>query len=253
RKPSVALGWLILIFMIPFVGILVFLVFGSPKLPARRREKQHEINQRVKAATGHRAIIGESDHLGEPLSTAAQLNYELGALPMVHGNDFELITDSVYCIDRMAEEVERARHYVHFEFYIVAVDETTRPLIDALVAAHRRGVAVRILIDHVGSIGYPGYRNLVRLLDDAGLMRRRPPIRPWKGEYQRPDLRKHRKILVVDGQTAFTGSQNVIHPSYNKRKNVRRGLMWKDLMVRCTGPIVDELDAVFASDWYSET
>ncbi|HLS33914.1 MAG TPA: PLDc N-terminal domain-containing protein, partial [Brevibacterium sp.] len=53
RKPSVALGWLILIFMIPFVGILVFLVFGSPKLPARRREKQHEINQRVKAATGH--------------------------------------------------------------------------------------------------------------------------------------------------------------------------------------------------------
>ncbi|HLS33853.1 MAG TPA: phospholipase D-like domain-containing protein, partial [Brevibacterium sp.] len=43
------------------------------------------------------------------------------------------------------------------------------------------------------------------------------------------------------------------HPSYNKRKNVRRGLMWKDLMVRCTGPIVDELDAVFASDWYSET
>src|SRR5699024_752956 len=114
RKPSAALGWLILIFMIPFLGIIVFLIIGSPKLPQRRREKQHEINQRVKAATGNRAIIGESGHLGEPLSTAAQLNYELGALPMVHGNDFELITDSVYCIDRMAEEVERARHYVHF-------------------------------------------------------------------------------------------------------------------------------------------
>ncbi|SLN00887.1 cardiolipin synthase [Brevibacterium yomogidense] len=254
RKPSVALGWLILIFMIPFGGILVFLVFGSPKLPVRRREKQHEINQRVKAATGHQAIIGTSDHLIEPLSTAAQLNYELGALPMVHGNDFELITDSVHCMERMTEQIETAQHYIHFEFYIVALDDTTRPLLDSLIAAHRRGVAVRVLIDHVGSIGYPGYRKLVRTLDDAGLMWRRSlPIRPWRGEYQRPDLRNHRKILVVDGQTAFTGSQNVIHPSYNKRKNVKRGLMWKDLMVRCTGPIVDELDAVFASDWYSET
>ncbi|SMY12027.1 cardiolipin synthase [Brevibacterium jeotgali] len=254
RKASVALGWLILIFMLPFVGILIFLVFGSPKLPARRREKQHEINQRVKAATGHRAIIGESSHLAEPLSTAAQLNYELGALPMVHGNEFGLITDSVHCVDRMAEEVAKARRYVHFEFYIVAIDDTTRPLIEALIAAHERGVVVRILIDHVGSIGYPGYRSLVKLLDESGLMWRRSlPIRPWKGEYQRPDLRNHRKILVVDGQTAFTGSQNIIHPSYNTRRNRKRGLVWKDLMVRCTGPIVDELDAVFASDWYSET
>lgn len=254
RKPAAALGWLILIFMIPFVGILVFLFIGSPKLPQRRREKQHEINQRVKTATGNRAIIGRSDHLVLPLSTAAQLNYELGALPMVHGNSFELITDSVYCIDEMTEEVNRAQTYVHFEFYIVALDDTTRPLFDALIAAHKRGVAVRILIDHVGSIGYPGYRSLVKLLDSSGLMWRRSlPIRPWRGEYQRVDLRNHRKILVVDGKVAFTGSQNIIHPSYNKRANLRRGLMWKDLMVRCTGPVVDELDAVFASDWYSET
>ncbi|GAA4508931.1 cardiolipin synthase [Brevibacterium yomogidense] len=254
RKPAAALGWLILIFMIPFLGILVFLFIGSPKLPQRRREKQHEINQRVKTATGNQAIIGRSDHLVLPLSTAAQLNYELGALPMVHGNSFELITDSVYCIDEMTEEVNRAQTYVHFEFYIVALDDTTRPLFDALIAAHKRGVAVRILIDHVGSIGYPGYRSLVKLLDSSGLMWRRSlPIRPWRGEYQRVDLRNHRKILVVDGTVAFTGSQNIIHPSYNKKANLRRGLMWKDLMVRCTGPVVDELDAVFASDWYSET
>lgn len=254
RKPSAALGWLILIFMLPFVGILIFLFIGSPKLPQRRREKQHEINQRVKATTGNRAIIGQSDHLSLPLSTAAQLNYELGALPMVHGNSFELITDSVYCIDEMTDEVNRAQTYVHFEFYIVTLDPTTRPLFDALIAAHKRGVAVRILIDHVGSIGYPGYRSLVKLLDSSGLTWRRSlPIRPWRGEYQRVDLRNHRKICVVDGKIAFTGSQNIIHPSYNKKSNLRRGLVWKDLMVRCTGPVVDELDAVFASDWYSET
>src|SRR5699024_11262507 len=66
---------------------------------------------------------------------------------------------------------------------------------------HRRGVEVRILIDHIGSLGYPGYRELVRLLDSSGLTWRRSlPIRPWRGEYQRIDLRNHRKILVVDGQ-----------------------------------------------------
>lgn len=254
RKPAAALGWLVLIFMIPFLGIIVFLILGSPKLPLRRREKQHEINERVKAATGNRSIIGESDHLPLPLSTAAQLNYELGALPMVHGNSFDLISDSVDCMAQMTEEVRRATRVVHFEFYIVTLDETTRPLFEALVDAHRRGVEVRILIDHIGSLGYPGYRELVRLLDSSGLTWRRSlPIRPWRGEYQRIDLRNHRKILVVDGQVAFTGSQNIIHPTYNKRSNLRRGYVWKDLMVRCTGPVVDELDAVFASDWYSET
>jgi cardiolipin synthase len=254
RKPSAALGWLILIFMIPFVGIVLFLFLGSPNLPQRRREKQHEINERVKTATGHRAIIGASDHLPLPLSTAAQLNYELGALPMVHGNSFELVSDSVDCIEQMTQEVRRAKRFVHFEFYIVTLDDTTRQLFDALIDAHQRGVEVRILIDHLGSLGYPGYRSLVKLLDSSGLLwRRSMPIRPWRGEYQRLDLRNHRKILVVDGDIAFTGSQNIIHPSYNKAANLRRGLVWKDLMVRCTGPVVDELDAVFASDWYSET
>ncbi|WP_029088417.1 cardiolipin synthase [Brevibacterium album] len=254
RKPEVALGWLMLIFLFPFLGLLVFLFLGSPKLPLRRREKQHEINELVKEATGHRAIIGEHEHLELPLATSAQLNYELGALPMVHGNDLELIPDSMECLRQMTEAAEAAQDYVHFEFYIVTLDDSTRALFDALIAAHRRGVRVHILIDHVGSLGYPGYRHLVRMLDEADLSWRRSlPIRPWKGEYQRPDLRNHRKIFVVDGEVAFTGSQNVIHPSYSKRSNVRRGLLWKDLMVRCRGPVVDELNAVFASDWYSET
>ncbi|GAA2096610.1 MULTISPECIES: cardiolipin synthase [Brevibacterium] len=254
RKPEVALGWLMLIFLFPFLGLLVYLFLGSPKLPLRRREKQHEINQLVKEEAGHQAIVGKHDHLPLPLSTSAQLNYELGALPMVHGNDFTLLQDSSECIRLMKEAAERAVDYVHFEFYIVALDQDTQGLIEAMLAAHRRGVRVRILVDHVGSLGYPGYKQLVRMLDESGVpWRRSLPIRPWRGEYQRPDLRNHRKIFVVDGEVAYTGSQNVIHPSYNKRANLRRGLRWKDLMVECRGPVVDELNAVFASDWYSET
>jgi cardiolipin synthase len=79
------------------------------------------------------------------------------------------------------------------------------------------------------------------------------PIQPWRGRWQRPDLRNHRKLLVIDRTVAFTGSQNMIDRSYKKRANIRRGLQWKDLMVRFEGPIVAGINALFITDWYSET
>lgn len=254
RKPSVALGWLMAIFFLPYVGILGFLIFGSAKLPARRRQDQHTINELIKAETGDRAILGRWGHLSQAQKTSAQLNYSLGALPMAHGNQFELLPDNHEALAAMARAVDKARTCVHVEFYIAVLDPTTRPLIDALVRAADRGVNVRVLIDHIGSLGYPGYKQLVRLLDKSAIeWRRSLPVRPWRGEYQRPDLRNHRKIVVIDGDVAFTGSLNAINRTYNKRRNLRNGYQWKDLAVRCTGPIVNQLDAVFATDWYSET
>jgi cardiolipin synthase len=79
------------------------------------------------------------------------------------------------------------------------------------------------------------------------------PLRPFRGQWQRPDLRNHRKLVVVDGRVGFTGSQNLIDSTYLKPKNVKRGLHWHELMVRLEGPIVRELNAVFVSDWYSES
>jgi cardiolipin synthase len=79
------------------------------------------------------------------------------------------------------------------------------------------------------------------------------PVQPLRGKFQRPDLRNHRKILILDGEVAYTGSQNVIDSSYDKRSNIRRGLHWKDLMVRFEGPIVAGIHALFVTDWYTET
>nr|WP_137826422.1 cardiolipin synthase [Brevibacterium sp. XM4083] len=254
RRPSVALGWLLAIFLIPYVGLLAFLLLGSSKLPKHRRKKQTVINDIIREESNEQAIVGEHSHLPEPLATAAQLNFDLGALPMTHGNAFILHTDNHECMEAMADAIDAAHDYVHFEFYIVAIDATTKRLIDSLFNAHARGVRVRILIDHLGSIGYPGYSELVKRLDSSGIpWRRALPIRPWRGEYQRPDLRNHRKILVVDGVRAFTGSQNIIDRSYNKARNRRKGFQWMDLSLECEGPVVDELDAVFTTDWYSET
>lgn len=95
RRPSVALGWLLAIFLIPYVGLLVFLLLGSSKLPKRRRDKQTLINDIIREESNDQAIIGDHSHLSEPLLTSALLNFDLGALPMTHGNEFALHTDNM--------------------------------------------------------------------------------------------------------------------------------------------------------------
>ena len=101
---------------------------------------------------------------------------------------------------------------------------------------------------------FPARKETIKYLQDIGAeYHPMLPVRPWRGEWQRPDLRNHRKIVVVDGRVGFTGSQNLIDASYNKKSNLKRGLRWHELMMRLEGPAVRELDAVFATDWYSET
>ena len=104
-----------------------------------------------------------------------------------------------------------------------------------------------MLFDHLGSAGIPGYKDMLKKLA-ATEIQWHPmlPIMPLKGKFRRPDLRNHRKLLVVDGQVGFTGSQNLTEPGYNKPKNHEAGREWVELMVRLQGPVVAALDAVFA-------
>ena len=254
RKPSSALGWLLAIYLIPYIGVAVYLMLGRAKFPKRRRRRQQTVSDLIRETTDNQAIIGTEEGLRRAHLTAARLNSSLGALPLVYGNELDLMPETGEAIKQMAQAVDEAEDYVHFEFYIVAYDQTSAPLFDALLRAHERGVTVRVLIDHIGSLGFPGYSKLVKMLDESGIdWHRSLPIRPWRGEYQRPDLRNHRKLLVVDGTLGFTGSLNIIDPSYNKRSNLRRGYQWKDQFIACRGPVVRELDAVFGTDWYAET
>src|SRR5690606_267310 len=188
------------------------------------------------------------------LANSVALNRALGAMPLVRGNTAALHSDYEESIRAMTEAVGRAKKFVHAEFYIVNLDDTTAPFFDALEAAVQRGVTVRVLLDHIASLRYPGYRKTTKRLDAAGVQwQLMLPVQPLKGKYQRLDLRNHRKLLVTDGDLAFTGSQNMIDSSYNKKKNLKVGLHWKDLMVEFDGPIVAGINALFLSDWYAET
>lgn len=254
RRPSSGMAWLLLILVIPFVGLLLFLMLGRTSLGRRRHAQQAEVNAEVAARTAPVPTLGADFDGPAYVQSAAALNRSLGALPAMPGNAVTLFPGYEESIAAMTAEVARAQRSVHVEFYISAWDDVTSPFFEALVAAHERGVSVRFLFDHLGSRGIPGYREFLARLDAAGLdAHAMLPIHPLKGQWRRPDLRNHRKILVVDGTVAFTGSQNLIEPGYDKPKNHKAGRKWVELMARVEGPAATALNVLFATDWYTET
>ena len=79
------------------------------------------------------------------------------------------------------------------------------------------------------------------------------PAKPFDNQWNRIDLRNHRKIIVLDGTVGYTGSQNLVEDTYHKRGNIKKGIHYIELVARVTGPVVGELNAAFVTDWYSET
>ncbi|PYY59015.1 cardiolipin synthase [Curtobacterium sp. MCSS17_011] len=254
RKPQTATAWLLAIFLIPYIGFIVFLLIGSTKLPRARREKQTEINAYILEQTEGIERVRRDHPWPAWLESVTRLNRELGAMPLVGGNSAELYPDSEESIAEMTRAIDQSRRFVHVEFYIATLDDTTRPFFEALARAQGRGVTVRFLLDHWASRGYPGYKDTLAFMDQAGIeWHLMLPLLPLQGKFQRPDLRNHRKIMVIDGSVAFTGSQNLIDASYDIKSHVEKGMVYKDLFARFEGPVVAGLNALFVTDWYSET
>jgi cardiolipin synthase len=258
RKPSSAMAWLLAIFLIPFIGILLFLIIGNTRLPKKRRLKQQEIDQLYSEIinTNHdiRKYIVNPNDLGT-YSDIAKLNLNLGTLPVMSGNKAELISDYNQSIEAIAKDIDGAKHYVHIEYFIISADSKTEVFMQSIENAVKRGVIVRVMVDHFGPIGLPTFKATLNRLEQIGAETKLMlPVQPLKGKYQRPDLRNHRKIVVIDGYIAYGGSQNIVDRSYLKKGNLKRGLKWQELVVRVEGPVSTlAYNAVFICDWYSET
>lgn len=252
RRPSSAMAWLLAIFLIPYAGVIAFLLIGNPKLPRHRREKQRHVNDLIEEVTAEAPqVVGEDR---DWLAAIARLNRNLGSLPMTSGNAASLVEDYDEAIGTMTDAVAAAKDSVLCEFYILALDEVTEPFFAAVEAAAQRGVRVYVLFDHIGSRRVRGYRRMVKRLRASGAQwRPMLPVMPLRGKYQRPDLRNHRKILVVDQAVCFLGSLNLIERGYHKRAKRGKRLLWQELVTRVEGPVVASLSAVFLTDWYSET
>ncbi|QAY60021.1 cardiolipin synthase [Microbacterium protaetiae] len=254
RRPTAAMAWLLAIYFIPVIGVLLFLLIGTPRLPRKRRRKQDAINDFIRDASSQLDLGSLRPHAPAWFTSLVTMNHTLGAMPLSGDNEAHLISDYQRSLDAMAEAIRGAKKFVHVEFYILQTDAATDGFFAALEEARSRGIPVRVLLDHWANLRKPHYRKTLKRLTRMGARwRLMLPVQPLRGTYQRPDLRNHRKLLVVDGEVAFMGSQNITDSTYNLRKNIRRGLHWVDLMVKLQGPIVGSVNAVFLSDWYSET
>ncbi len=245
---------MLLIFAVPWFGLLIFLLMGSPKLSPHRRKLQQETNEAIKAFVAevkqdslHRALI--APELAPRYEPLVQLNTNLGGLPAMTGNAVEVITDYAAMLARIAADIDAAQHFVHIAFYILIADAETEACFQAMERAVARGVSVRVLYDPVGSRKYPTYRATLKRLRAAGIAHQ-PMLPSIRGkDFNRPDLRNHRKIVVVDGEIGYTGSLNLIARAYHRKDDI----YYDELVARVCGPATNALDAVFRTDWFSET
>lgn len=249
RKPSAALTWLLIIFFEPLIGVVLFLLIGNNRLPQRRimthtrlMNKLQSLGERFR---GHPNIV--SPEMEPPLSTAVDLAQKLGSMPILGNNDVELISETNPAIDRLIADIDEAKHHVHMMFYIYEHDTTGSRVTSALARAVERGVKCRLLVDAVGSSKL--LKTSMDEFKEAGIeIHAALPVKFFRRQAARMDLRNHRKLVVIDGQLSYTGSQNIVDASYG-----HKDLAWHDLMIRITGPVTLELQALFLMDWYFET
>ncbi len=157
RRPQTATAWLLAIFFLPYIGIILFWLIGSRYLPKKRREKQHEINRYILETTAGMDLVRTDTTWPTWLDPVVALNRNLGAMPIVGGNSATLHDDYDESLIAMTSALRTAKRYIHAEFYILNLDKTTRPFFDELAAAVKRGVTVRVLLDHIACLRSKNY------------------------------------------------------------------------------------------------
>jgi len=161
--------------------------------------------------------------------------------PMVGGNQAVLLENGDEIFPAMTRDIREARRTVNLETYIFQPDAAGKRFADAMIAAARKGVEVRLLIDAWGSkLG-----DLEQPLKDAGVrVRKYRPLRLFS--IYKVGKRTHRKILLIDGRIAYTGGLGIEKPWLGNARNTSE---WRDTEVRVEGPVAAQMQAIFSEDW----
>ena len=247
RPPGVALAWILLAALVPFVGAFLYMIFGQRRLGRRwvqRAEQLWPLFQRWVQALPATAVL-ETSVLAPAAATMAQLVRSTIGVPVLGGHSLRLHSDSASILEALRADVEAARRSVQMEFYIWQEGGLVDPLLAALEAAARRGVRVRCAADALGSAAFLRGPAPARLRAAGVDLVQVLPVSAVRAFFVRFDLRDHRKIAVIDDRVAWTGSMNVVDPRLFKQD---AGVgEWVDAMVRIEGPAAWVLDAVSTS------
>jgi cardiolipin synthase len=249
RDPAARLAWVIAILVLPIAGILLYLLLGETRISPRRRALGREIDTQLPkpAGNGQAAHSLLSGAHWAPFALARSVN----GLDPTCGNSARLAPDANAAIDEMVADVDAARQLVHGCFYIWLADTNGLKLKEAFIRAARRGVAVRLLADALGSRLFIRSRHWQDLSDSGCELRIALPVgNPlWTVIRGRVDLRNHRKQMIVDNRIVWCGSQNAADPEFRIKP---RYAPWVDIMSRWEGPAALHAQYLFVSDWIAE-
>ncbi|MCY7353496.1 MAG: cardiolipin synthase [Lysobacter sp.] len=236
REPAATLSWLMGLAALPYVGFLIYHVFGPQRITRHRMRRS-----RTRDAL---PVLAKATCDLEAMELA-KLGQATTGLPPSTASDVRLLIDGSAKYPALLADIALARKHIHLEYYIYCPDQTGTALRDALVERALAGVKVRVLLDAVGSGKVT--RDFMRPLTEAGgELTWFHPMR-FGRIWQRPwlNMRCHRKIVIIDNHIAYTGGINIT----DEENDTLRSDAYRDLHLRLEGDAVRSLQTVFLEDW----
>lgn len=250
---GVSMAWIAVIASTPFVGAGFYLLFGEKRLGRRRAARvaayRGEVDAWQKAV--HLDYDAKTMGLADNARPICNQAKKVLGFPAFAGNKIKLLDNFQSVFDTLVTDIDAARSKCHLCFYIWHKDGRTNDVIEALIRAAGRGVDCRILVDAIGSKDFLGSTSAHRLREAGIHLAAALPTGVLRTFFVRRDLRNHRKIVIIDDEVAYIGSQNLVDPRYF-RQHLGFG-EWVDAVMRITGPTAVALDVVFGFDWSVET
>ena len=252
KTSSAKLAWILLIIFIPFIGTLLYLLFGTRRLGSIRRKKHKKIIEQIPQSI--------ASHSNNPNITDAKINNKyksisvvgetVGASFILDGNQATLCGDSSELIHSIAKDIDNSKEHCHILSYIMLEDEAGKLISKALINATKRGVVCRLLLDCMGSKDFLDSHTCEELRNNGVHVVAALPANIFRSLLVRIDLRNHRKITIIDNSIGYMGSNNIAEASFAPKPKFAP---WVDASVRLTGPVVRELQAIFIQDWFMDS
>jgi len=242
RSPQNLMAWLLTLLLLPFIGVLLYIILGSRKFLSQR--KRAPITMRAISAT-----LSENELCGQ-LDRLLQSNHIASTTP---DNQITLHEESCDVFEQFMTEINQAKTSIHLQTYIFQLDETGKTILNALITKAQQGVEVRLLMDAIGSFSlYLNRKSLAPLIEAGGQYAFFQPLFKSLVNSQ-INLRNHRKIYLFDQSTLLTGGMNLSNEYLGSPKNTPKEGRWKDLMLKAKGPVSFHYQNVFNADWFYTT
>lgn len=250
RRPvGVVLAWFLIVVLFPLIGISLYILIGERPVGRKLTRKIIRMDREYAAITErmrqrHLADRAQLPPEGRALSLLAESK---NGSPVTAGNQIELFTNSLDILQYFIREINQAQHTLYLEFYIWALGGDADQIGDALIAAAKRGVVCKVLLDSLGSKDWFKSSWPSRFKKAGIQVTEALPIQLGRFQFRRADLRLHRKIFVIDSRIVWTGSMNMVDPrTFKQDSGVGE---WVDAMVRIEGPVAAQFELTFSFDW----